>query len=81
MAVIAPNISSGDSALQLRVKVELRINPRTEAFARNLVVNALNGVVTLEGPAPSELAARIAERVALSINGVASVINKLSVAQ
>ena len=81
MAVIAPTISADDSALQLKVKVEFRINPKTESFARTIGITVRRSTVTLEGQVPSEIDARNAERVAMTVVGVSSVVNKLTVAK
>jgi len=80
MAVNAPSISPEDSSLQLKVKVELRINPKTELLARKINTSARRRVVTLEGQVGSELDVRNAERVALGVPGVATVDNRLTVA-
>ncbi len=79
MAANAPVINPQDSALQMKVKVEIRINPKTEVFARDIKIGVKNFVVTLEGKVPTEMDARNAERVALGVTGVANVINKLAV--
>jgi osmotically-inducible protein OsmY len=80
MAVNAPSISPEDSSLQLKVKVELRINPKTELLARKINTSARRRVVTLEGQVGSELDVRNAERVVLGVPGVATVDNRLTVA-
>ena len=80
MAVNAPSISPEDSSLQLKVKVELRINPKTELLARKINTSVRRRVVTLEGQVGSELDMHNAERVALSVPGITAVNNRLTVA-
>ena len=77
MAVNAPAMSPQDSALQLKAKVELRINPKTEAFSKDLKVTVQNAVITIGGQAPSEMDAKAAERILHGISGVVGIVNNI----
>ncbi len=81
MATNAATISPADSTLQFKVRLELRINPKTEDFAKELKVSVRQGVVTLEGTVPTDVDRKNAERVALGVTDVSAVINNLKVAQ
>lgn len=81
MATNTAPISPEDSTTQFKVRLELRINPKTEHFAKDLKVSARYGAVTLEGTAPSDTDRKQAERVALGVTNVSAVINNLKVAQ
>jgi osmotically-inducible protein OsmY len=70
-----------DSTTQFKVRLELRINPKTEDFGRDLKVSVRYGAVTLEGTVPTDLDRKNAERVTLGVTNVSAVINNLKVAQ
>ena len=73
-------MSPQDESLWFKLRVELKINVETESFYRDLKIGVDRGTVVLEGSAPSEEAARAAERVALRVQGVFRVVNNLKIA-
>jgi osmotically-inducible protein OsmY len=81
MATNAATMSPKDSTTQFKVRLELRINPKSENFARDLKLSVLHGAVTLEGTVPSDIDRKNAERIALGVSGVSSVVNNLKVTQ
>lgn len=78
--VQAAKMTPQDESLWFKVRVELKINPATETFAKGLKLGVKRGVVTLDGTVPSEDDKKAAERVVLSVVGVAGVTNNLIVA-
>lgn len=80
MAVNAAKpMSPQDESVWFKVRVELKINPETESFAKGLKISVNRGVVTLQGDAPTQEAAKAAERVALGVRDVINVVNNLKV--
>jgi len=77
--VQARKMSPQDEALYFKARVELKINPASEAFAKGIKLSVNRGVVTLEGTVPSEADVKAAERVVLMVVGVSGVSNKLTV--
>lgn len=73
-----PKMSPQDESLWFKVRVALKIDPETEAFAKTLLIHVLRGVVTLEGKVPSAAASAAAQRVALAVPDVSRVVNKLT---
>jgi osmotically-inducible protein OsmY len=78
--VQAVKMSPQDESVWFKARVELKINPLTEAFGKTLKLGVNRGMVTLEGTVPSEADVKAAERVVLTVVGVSGVINKLTVA-
>jgi len=79
MAVPQQKMSPQDESTYYKVKVELKINPKTSAFAKDLKLQVNRGVVTLEGQVPTEADAKAAERVVYGVVDVSGVVNKLKV--
>jgi len=79
MAITAPQMSPEDSALQFKVRLEMRIHPKTEAFAKDLKICVRHSTAILDGEVSSEIDAKNAERIALTVPGVAGVVNNIKV--
>lgn len=78
--VQAVKMSPQDESVWFKARVELKINPATDAFGKGLKLSVNRGLVTLEGTVPAEADIKAAERVVLTVVGVSGVINKLTVA-
>jgi osmotically-inducible protein OsmY len=78
--VQARKMSPQDESVWFKARVELKINPATETFAKGLKLGVDRGIVTLEGTVPSADDVKAAERVVLAVVGVTGVSNKLTVA-
>jgi len=81
MTTSAAALSPQDSTALFKARVEFRINPKTEAFAKQLKLSVNQGILTLEGAVPTDIDRANAERVALSLMDVTGVVNKLTVAR
>jgi len=71
-------MSPQDESLWFKVRVEMKINPLTESFAKELKYHVSRGVVTVEGQAPSPEAVRAIDRVVMNVVGVTGVVNKVT---
>lgn len=68
-----------DSDLEVRIAYALSTDPRTHQAAFGIIVNAINGFVSLVGHAPSSEIAQTAEVIAVNVPGVRAVSNRLQV--
>jgi osmotically-inducible protein OsmY len=69
-----------DSDLEIRVAYALSTDVRTHQAAFGIIVNAVNGLVTLVGHVPTFGIAQTAETITASVPGVRGVSNDLQVA-
>jgi osmotically-inducible protein OsmY len=79
MAVQPQKMSPQDESMYYKVKIELKINPRTSAYAKDLKLQVRRGIVTLEGRVPAEVDSKAVERVVYGIAEVTGVVNNLTV--
>jgi osmotically-inducible protein OsmY len=68
-----------DSDLEIRIAHALSTNARTHQSAFGIIVNAVNGLVSLVGHVPTAGIAQTAEAIAASVPGVHGVSNALQV--
>jgi osmotically-inducible protein OsmY len=66
-----------DSDVELEVAHALSVDPRTHQVAFDIIVNAINGQVSLVGQVSSAAIAQTAETIAASVAGVRTVSNRL----
>ena len=79
MAVQLQKMSPQDESTYYKVKVELKINPKTSEFAKELKLQVRRGIVTVEGKVPTEADSKAVERIVLGVVDVSGVVNNLSV--
>ena len=68
-----------DDDLEIRVAHALSADPRTHRAAFGIIVNAINGFVSLVGHTPSSEIAQTAAVIAANVPGVRAVSNRLQV--
>lgn len=68
-----------DSELEIQVAHALSVDPRTQHVVFDIIVNAINGEISLIGQVPTAEIAQTAQAIAAAVPGIRSVSNRLQV--
>jgi len=68
-----------DSDLEIQIAHALSVDPRTQQVAFDIIVNAINGEISLIGQVPTVEIAQTAQAIAAAVPGVRSVSNRLQI--
>jgi len=79
MAVQGQKMSPQDESTYFKAKVQLKVNPQTSEFAKDLKLSVYRGVITVEGKVPTEDDGKKVEHVLYGVMDVAGVVNKLTI--
>lgn len=80
MSAQPQQMSPQDEGVYYKAKVELKVNPKTSDFAKDLKLQVRKGVITVEGKVPTEQDKKNTEQVLFGVMDVAGVVNKLTTA-